>query len=242
MSELTIIIVVAMSVGAVIACTIALERIRSRHRAPLHTENTELDRTRSASADEDKHVQPSPPQQQPQPQQPERETAGGARRSIHDIKNTDAVKQWLLNEVKLPQYEQAFISNGYETMEIVKEIRSEDQLQEIGIESQQHQHIILSKIHVLRGEDSVHLAEKQLSEGVHVVVATDAGDQDDVIESSSDENVTRGAVENDDGHEKDKEDEHVEAVNMAEIGQHDEEVVDEDEDEDDELEEAGKWV
>eukprot|EP00484_Ammonia_sp_Unknown_P019178 CAMPEP_0197034174 /NCGR_PEP_ID=MMETSP1384-20130603/12359_1 /TAXON_ID=29189 /ORGANISM="Ammonia sp." /LENGTH=133 /DNA_ID=CAMNT_0042464065 /DNA_START=1 /DNA_END=399 /DNA_ORIENTATION=+ len=71
-----------------------------------------------------------------------------------DIERANAVKAWMENEVKLPQYVQTFISNGYETMEIVKEIQTTDDLKDIGIELKGHQKIILSKVHALKGEGS----------------------------------------------------------------------------------------
>eukprot|EP01083_Nonionella_stella_P073290 198082_1 len=48
-------------------------------------------------------------------------------------KQCDLLREWLTKEVKLDQYYDALVDNGYETLDIVKEITKEEELREIGI-------------------------------------------------------------------------------------------------------------
>merc|ERR1712187_301113 len=60
---------------------------------------------------------------------------------IDDDKNMDRIllKKWLDNVVKLGEYYDNFIQNGYESVQFVKEIRNILELKEIGIELKEHQ-------------------------------------------------------------------------------------------------------
>eukprot|EP01084_Bolivina_argentea_P058568 106950_1 len=55
------------------------------------------------------------------------------------------LKNWLIT-IGLPQYLEYFVSNGYESMEFVKEIVTEEQLYDIGIVKKDHQVKILAEI------------------------------------------------------------------------------------------------
>eukprot|EP01083_Nonionella_stella_P176709 618982_1 len=57
------------------------------------------------------------------------------------------LQTWLQNEVGLSQYLEVLVSNGYESMQIVKDISNSTELKDIGIESKQHQMIIMEEIH-----------------------------------------------------------------------------------------------
>eukprot|EP01083_Nonionella_stella_P130042 394631_1 len=81
-------------------------------------------------------------------------------------KNADThlleVQQWFQNVLELPLYFDAFVSNGYETMQIIKEISSKQELTEIGVSSE-HQMIILQQIETWKYENIV--VENNKSEG-----------------------------------------------------------------------------
>ncbi len=57
---------------------------------------------------------------------------------------------WLTNVVKLPQYETNLQSNGYNNLEFVQHIKSQQQLSEIGISKPGHQLQILHSIKKLQ--------------------------------------------------------------------------------------------
>eukprot|EP01083_Nonionella_stella_P250423 864883_1 len=57
------------------------------------------------------------------------------------------LQTWLQNEVGLSQYLEVLVSNGYESMQIVKDISNSTELKDIGIESKQHQMVIMEEIH-----------------------------------------------------------------------------------------------
>jgi len=63
-----------------------------------------------------------------------------------------AVRSWLQEEVRLPQYFDVFVSNGYETLGIIKEIVDENDLVEIGIMLKGHQKKILLEVQRLNGQ------------------------------------------------------------------------------------------
>eukprot|EP01084_Bolivina_argentea_P138355 243594_1 len=58
--------------------------------------------------------------------------------------------QWLTNVVKLPQYKTNLISNGYNTIEFVLHIKTQQQLSQIGITKPGHQLQLLHAIQNLR--------------------------------------------------------------------------------------------
>eukprot|EP01083_Nonionella_stella_P115856 343839_1 len=66
------------------------------------------------------------------------EGADDDRYEARNKKARQLLQEWLTNRVGLPQYYQILVDNGYETLEIVKEITEEEQLREIGIELKGH--------------------------------------------------------------------------------------------------------
>eukprot|EP01083_Nonionella_stella_P128178 388328_1 len=65
---------------------------------------------------------------------------------IDDVK--EKVRQWLvaIDDVQLREYYDAFVDNGYDSLDIIKEIDHNKQLQEIGIAVQQHRETLLQEI------------------------------------------------------------------------------------------------
>eukprot|EP01083_Nonionella_stella_P077342 211134_1 len=61
-------------------------------------------------------------------------------------KNALELQKWLEKEVGLYQYFDVFVANGYESMQIVKEISNIEELKEVGIESKQHQMKIMEAV------------------------------------------------------------------------------------------------
>eukprot|EP01084_Bolivina_argentea_P098884 177762_1 len=59
----------------------------------------------------------------------------------------NVVIQWLRLEVKLPQYIDTFVSNGYDNMRAIQAINSKEQLARCGIQIPGHQTLILSEIY-----------------------------------------------------------------------------------------------
>eukprot|EP01084_Bolivina_argentea_P179198 309666_1 len=67
-----------------------------------------------------------------------------------DVLNMTDITQWLTFNVGLPKYHDAFISNGYESLEFIKEIKNKAELDEIGIKLKGHQTKIMSEINKLK--------------------------------------------------------------------------------------------
>eukprot|EP01083_Nonionella_stella_P011764 33381_1 len=89
------------------------------------------------------------------------ETTEGLHKKLspNDILNRKIVKQWLENTVELSQYVDAFISNGYESMQIIVEIQDISELAEIGIVSKQHQTKIKEEIMKLHQDNEIESME-----------------------------------------------------------------------------------
>eukprot|EP01083_Nonionella_stella_P154980 499998_1 len=60
------------------------------------------------------------------------------------------VQQWLKDVVRFPQYEQAFLKNGYGPMIIIGDISKREELEEIGITIKGHQVRIMRQIKQLQ--------------------------------------------------------------------------------------------
>merc|ERR1712032_1004259 len=58
----------------------------------------------------------------------------------------DELKKWLVEEVGLPKYYSAFVSNGYDSLRFIADIDSERELNEIGIVLKGHTHRLLAEI------------------------------------------------------------------------------------------------
>ena len=69
--------------------------------------------------------------------------------------DTKELMEWLRNIIKLPQYYDYFVSNGYESLEFIKDIKSVDKLICIGIELKGHQTRLMAGIDRLRGDDII---------------------------------------------------------------------------------------
>merc|ERR1712130_529438 len=71
----------------------------------------------------------------------------------YQIKPEDVimVRTWFDSAVKLPQYHQLFISNGYERLDIIKHIANEAELREIGVGPVEHQNRFMIEIKKLNG-------------------------------------------------------------------------------------------
>eukprot|EP01083_Nonionella_stella_P282896 962803_1 len=70
------------------------------------------------------------------------------------------IKTWLADSVRLPQYYNLFVDNGYNTLRIVRAIKDKSELQEIGITLVGHQTRIIGEINRLKS-----LNEKEIAKG-----------------------------------------------------------------------------
>ena len=77
------------------------------------------------------------------------ETSGIMRESINIATeskwNKDRVQQWL-EDIKFPQYYSEFVENGYDSIRVIKAIRSKSELSDIGITMPGHQTFIVAEI------------------------------------------------------------------------------------------------
>ena len=83
-----------------------------------------------------------------------KQTSGAIVEDKVNLKSEEGLKHWLLNVVGLPEYYDAFIQNGYETLELVKEIENKHELNEIGIVYKGHQYTILAEIWKLKDQNT----------------------------------------------------------------------------------------
>ena len=58
---------------------------------------------------------------------------------------TEMLKEWLVSTVRLPQYYNVLVENGYDRLDIVKEIDTEC-LKDIGINLKEHQTKLIAEI------------------------------------------------------------------------------------------------
>eukprot|EP01083_Nonionella_stella_P008911 25806_1 len=63
----------------------------------------------------------------------------------NDILSSSEAEEWLCNTVKLPQYLDAFVSNGFELLSDIQEIDNET-LKEVGISKLGHQKRLMREI------------------------------------------------------------------------------------------------
>ena len=78
-----------------------------------------------------------------------KETAGTASRETAD--DATEVRVWLGEIVGLSQYVNEFLLNGYDSLDMIKEINEDDQLKEIEIYDKDHRNKILREIGKLNG-------------------------------------------------------------------------------------------
>ena len=64
--------------------------------------------------------------------------------------SNEEVKLWLLSTVGLPQYYDIFESNGFSTMQMIKEINGKEDLEYIGVKLKAHQIKIMNYIEKLQ--------------------------------------------------------------------------------------------
>eukprot|EP01083_Nonionella_stella_P051150 135833_1 len=82
-------------------------------------------------------------------------TTGGAddmavQQVINKEKNCELVKEWLIAQVELPQYYDILVDNGYDSVNIIKEITDEKELEAIGIVMKGHLLKLIKEIERLR--------------------------------------------------------------------------------------------
>eukprot|EP01083_Nonionella_stella_P112086 329315_1 len=78
--------------------------------------------------------------------------------------NVAAVDTWLTNECMLPQYVSNFINNGFDSMDIIKQIEKPIELESIGITKTAHKVIILGQIRLLTKKSKQHDQTKKVPE------------------------------------------------------------------------------
>eukprot|EP01083_Nonionella_stella_P016339 45646_1 len=114
------------------------------------------------------------------------------------------VKAWLTDTVRLGQYVNCFLENGYDSVLFVKDISNKSELQEIGITMLGHQTRIMAQINVLNAtspiaipdqDDEEKVMEKQ-KEGDHESEAgpDDVETVDAVTEKGMDEDTDKGHI------------------------------------------------
>ena len=67
-----------------------------------------------------------------------------------DEKETEKVRNWLKESVRLEQYHSNFIDNGYDTLRFVKTIKKISELEDVGIMLKGHQHSAWVRTKVVR--------------------------------------------------------------------------------------------
>eukprot|EP01083_Nonionella_stella_P080364 220837_1 len=96
-------------------------------------------------------------------------------------RNVLEVQYWLENVVRLPSYYDIMIRNGYDSLAIVREIKSITELKQIGIESRVDQSVILKEIEELRQQNDRLLGRMFSGEGRNDMMMTqEGGDGDDM--------------------------------------------------------------
>ncbi len=70
--------------------------------------------------------------------------------TLNNEKDAQMVKEWLMNTVKLENYFELFMQNGFCSLEIIKEINDKNDLKYIGIDVKAHQIMIMNKINILK--------------------------------------------------------------------------------------------
>eukprot|EP01083_Nonionella_stella_P208124 755533_1 len=65
----------------------------------------------------------------------------------------DLVVSWITNAVKLPQYVDMFVSQGYDCMRAIQAIRTRDELTSLGVKLPGHQILILAEIDKIQGTE-----------------------------------------------------------------------------------------
>ena len=74
---------------------------------------------------------------------------GTKTKDDHDDDNKIVIELWLKDTVGLPQYLNALVSHGFESMDLIKAIANKNQLSDIGIVNEAHQNILMCEIEKL---------------------------------------------------------------------------------------------
>ena len=69
----------------------------------------------------------------------------------------DGLEDWITKQVELPQYLSMFVERGYETLQFVQNIESEQELEEIGVHALGHRKQLFKEILKLKAKDTEHL-------------------------------------------------------------------------------------
>ena len=87
--------------------------------------------------------------------------------------NIEDVKEWLSTQVRLPQYYNNFVNNGFESLEWIAKIKSKQDLIDIGIKLKGHQMVIMEEINKMKsisqaveGGDTERDEEQKNTEGI----------------------------------------------------------------------------
>eukprot|EP01083_Nonionella_stella_P301091 1031287_1 len=83
--------------------------------------------------------------------------------------NVAAVDTWLTNECMLPQYVSNFINNGFDSMDIIKQIEKPIELESIGIKRTAHNVIILGQIRLLTKKEKSNHAPNHAQQHVQLL-------------------------------------------------------------------------
>ena len=75
--------------------------------------------------------------------------------NIDDNDNEDIIKvqRWLTENVRFPQYFDNFVQNGYESLDLIKEIPDKNELKQIGIDLAGHRTKVMAEIRKLKNDN-----------------------------------------------------------------------------------------
>merc|ERR1712048_627831 len=69
---------------------------------------------------------------------------------VDEQSNKEELKQWLIDDVGLGMYYSAFLKNGFHSLRFIRDIQSEQELEEMGIVLKGHKRRIMTEIQKLR--------------------------------------------------------------------------------------------
>jgi len=115
------------------------------------------------------------------------------------LQNVDRIVNWLMHAVQVPRecvskYVGCFVSNGFETLQRIREIENESQLKEIGIQSTAHQVMLMVHILQLKQLSSVDVLRVGIPAQAKVRVEN-TDESDDEGKPADDNNVLLSAAE-----------------------------------------------
>ena len=65
-------------------------------------------------------------------------------------KDIEEVKLWLSSKVCLPNYYSLFLNNGFDSLQMIKEINDKNDLKYIGVTIRAHQIKLINQINILK--------------------------------------------------------------------------------------------